>query len=179
MIGRRVVAALVVAVAGLALVACGGGSSVTGPSGSKSYTAADGFTVSYDPAWVQASADMTPAGGVAWFLNAADAKNPTDTTPGVIVNTEALVGASLEEDVTSSVADLGLTVKSRSTITLGDGAKAVRIDATQDGGRLLAIITLDSTGKNTITASYVAPDNAQFESAVKPIEPYLLTVRKK
>ena len=71
-----------------------------------------------------------------------------------------------------------MTPRSKKSITLADGSPAIRIDATQTGSRLVAIIALDAAGKNTISATYQAADIPGFEARLKPIEPYLRTLRK-
>ncbi len=152
---------------------------VAGPAGSKPATSPDmRMVMNIDPTWPSVAASDAPPGGAIWFTNLTKGGSPTDTTDSVTLVSEALRGATLEEDVTNSLKELHLVPKSRTNLTLPDGAPAIRVDATTAGDRLVAIIALDASGTNTISATFLSNDNAGFAQRLKPIEPYLRTLRK-
>jgi hypothetical protein len=131
-----------------------------------------------DPAWPAAAAQDAPPGGAMWLVNLSKNGQPTEQTANVLLVAEPLKGTTLEQDVTTSLKELHLTPRSKTAITLADGSPAIRVDATQIGSRLVAIIALDASGRNTISATYQGADIAGFEARLKPIEPYLRTLRK-
>lgn len=159
----------------------GSGSSrpVAGPKGSKRFASPDGLMLlNIDPSWPAAAAQDAPPGGAMWLVNLSKNGQPTEQTANVLLVAEPLKGTTLEQDVTTSLKELHLTPRSKTAITLADGSPAIRVDATQTGSRLVAIIALDGSGKNTISATYQGADIAGFEARLKPIEPYLRTLRR-
>ena len=152
---------------------------VAGPKGSKPFASPDGLMLlNVDPSWPLAAEEDGPEGGALWLVNLSPSGQPTEQTANILLVAEPLKGTTLEEDVTSSLKELHMTPRSKKAITLADGSPAIRIDATQTGSRLVAIIALDAAGKNTISATYQAADIPGFEARLKVMEPYLRTLRK-
>lgn len=152
---------------------------VAGPKGSKPFRSPDGLMIlNINPNWPAAGAQDAPPGGAMWFVNLSKGGQPTEQTANIVLVAEPLVGTTLEQDVTTSLKELHMTPRSKTAITLADGSPAIRVDATQSGSRLVAIIALDAAGKNTISATYQGADIAGFDARLKPIEPYLRTLRK-
>lgn len=142
------------------------------------YVNADrGFSLDVDPAWVPVTGDLDPPEGAAWFTNLASGENPDETTDEVIVAPEPLIGTSLAEDITTSIREQGMRLRSRRVITLADGVDAERIDVRQGETRIVAVIALDGSGRFTISAAFAGIDDDGYRRDLRRVEPYLRSLR--